>query len=353
MTTNAATLFRHAARAAAALALVASTGCNLAKTKEPALAGPSEYGYSINVQSHTDRLPQDGASVARVTATVLDQGGNPAAEFFLLWSVSASNGAFVEPSEQQTKTNAQGQSTITVTAPTPPAFVPASAARLQITARPVGHDALSTDNYRTIEVQLIPPAGTLPINNPPVPAFTISPVIGSINQTITFDASLTKDEGEPCGALCSYQWNFGDFEPGSGMVVTHAYSRRADPAASFTVTLTVTDSRGGVASTTKTLIITGPDVPLATFTPATITIASGGEVTFVGPAPRIGATVEYEWNFGDGNGETTSDQIVRHTFTHPGGPGAPPPNVIRTVQLRVTDNFGQTAVSTGQVTVTP
>jgi hypothetical protein len=74
-------------------------------------------------------------------------------------------------------------------------------------------------------VALVPPAGTLPINNLPVASFSISPAIGNINETLTFDASATKDEGEPCNALCSYQWNFGDFEPGSGMVVTHAYSR--------------------------------------------------------------------------------------------------------------------------------
>ena len=343
--TTIATLTGHVVRAAGALSLLVATGCSLAQQKEPALSGPSEYGYSINVQSQTDRLPQDGASVARITARVLDSGGKPAVDFWLLWTVSASNGAFVEPSDQQTRTNAEGETTITVRAPAAPAFVPTSVARLTITARPVGGDALRTDNYRTIEVALVPPVGTLPINNMPVPAFSISPAIGSINQTVTFDASATKDEGEPCPALCSYQWNFGDFEPGSGMVVNHAYSR----AASFTGTLTVTDNRGGVASTTKSLAIVGPDVPLATFTPTTITVASGGQVTFIGAAARVGATVEYEWNFGDGNTETTYTQVIRHTFTHPGGLA----NVVRTVQLTVTDNFGQTATSIGTVTITP
>jgi PKD repeat protein len=347
MTTNA-TLTGHVLRAAVALALLAATGCSLAKQKEPALSGPSEYGYSINVQSQTDRLPQDGASVARITARVLDSGGKPAVDFWLLWTVSASNGAFVEPSEQQTKTNAQGETAITVRAPAAPALVPTSVARLTITARPVGGDALSTDNYRSIQVALVPPAGTLPINNLPVAAFSISPAIGNINETLTFDASGTKDEGEPCNALCSYQWNFGDFEPGSGMVVTHAYSR----AATFTVTLTVTDSRGGVASTTKSLTITGPAPPTATFTATPATVASGREVTFVGPAPGavIGATIEeYVWDFGDGTSETKSSNLVRHTYTHPGGLT----NVTRTVQLTVKDNFGQTDSKTVTVTVTP
>ncbi|HEY6509636.1 MAG TPA: PKD domain-containing protein, partial [Vicinamibacterales bacterium] len=307
MTTNATTLFRHAARAAAALALVASTSCSLANTKEPGLAGPSEYGYSINVRSHTDRLPQDGASVARVTATVLDQGGKPAVDFFLLWSVSASNGAFVEPSEQQTKTNAQGETTITVRAPMPPALLPASTARLSITARPVGHDALTTDNYRTIEVALVPPPGTLPVNNLPVPSFTVSPAVGNIFQTITFDASLTKDEGEPCESLCSYAWDFGNFETDSGKVVSKAYSR----AATFTVVLTVTDSRGGVASTSRSVAINGPAAPVASFTatPATVSLATGATVVFNAIASTIGlgGTIEeYVWDFGDGTSQTTT-----------------------------------------------
>ncbi len=345
MTTNATTLFGHAARTAAALALVASTGCNLAKTKEPALAGPSEYGYSINIQSHTDRLPQDGVTVARITAKVLDSGGNPAANFVLQWSVTASNGAFVEPSDQQTQTNASGESQITVRAPSPPAFVPSSVARLTITARPVGHDALSTDNFRTIEVQLIPPAGTLPVNNVPVPSFSISPAIGNINETMTFDASGTKDEGEPCNSLCSYQWNFGDFEPGSGMVVTHSYSRPA----TFTVTLTVTDSRGGVASTTKSLTITGPAAPVASFTvtPATVSLATGANVAFNAGASTIGlggVIEEYHWDFGDGTTQTTTVPVATKTYTTVG----PKP-----VVLTIEDNFGRTSIATGLVTVNP
>lgn len=344
MTTNA-TSMRYVLRAAAALSLLAATGCSLAKQKEPALAGPSEYGYSINVQSHTDRLPQDGASVARITARVLDSNGKPEPNFWLQWSVSASNGAFVEPSAQQTMTNAQGETGITVTAPTPPAFLPASVARLSITARPVGHDALSTDNYRTIEVQLLPPPGTLPVNNMPVPSFSISPAIGNINETLTFDASGTKDEGEPCNSLCSYQWNFGDFEPGSGMVVTHAYNRPA----TFTVTLTVTDSRGGVASTTKSVTITGPAAPVAAFsiTPAAVSLATGATVAFNAGTSTIGLggiIEEYVWDFGDGTSQTTTLPVVTKTYTTVG----PKP-----VVLTITDNFGRTSMATGLVTVNP
>lgn len=345
MTTNAPTLFRHAVRPAAALALVVLAACSLENTKEPRLAGPSEYGYSINVTAHTDRLSQDGASVVEVTARVLDQGGNPTPNFGLQWSVAASNGAFVEPSAQQTRTDAAGVSRITVKAPSAPAFIPSSTARLSITARPVGSDALSTDNHRTIEVQLIPPAGTLPVNNLPQASFSISPAVGNINQTMTFDASLTKDEGEPCNSLCSYAWDFGNYETDSGQVVTRSYSRPA----TFTVTLTVTDSRGGVASTTKALTISGPAAPTAAFTvaPATVSLAAGATVAFNAGTSTIGVggLIEaYVWDFGDGTSQTTTVPVATKTYTTVG----PKP-----VVLTIEDNFGRTAVATGLVTVNP
>jgi PKD repeat protein len=347
MTTNA-TLTGHVLRAAVALSLLAATGCGLEKQEEPALTGPSEYGYSITVQSHTDRLPQDGVSVVRVTARVLDSGGKPVPDFWLLWTVTAPPGVFVEPSDQQTKTNAQGETTITVRAPTPPAFLPGSTAQLTITARPVGSDALSTDNYRTIVVQLIPPAGTLPVNNPPVPAFTISPAIGNINQTMTFDASLTRDEGEPCGSLCSYAWDFGDFETGSGMVVTHAYSRPA----TFTVTLTVTDSRGGVASSTKELIISGPLAPVARLEITPASAVGGTNIAFNGANSTVGlgATItQYVWDFGDGTSVTTTGPVTSKAYP-PVTAGQPDRNY--PVVLTVFDNFGRTSVATGTVTAT-
>ena len=153
----------------------------------------------------------------------------------------------VEPSVQQSTTDAQGRARMVVTAPPPPAFLPTSAATLTITATPIDGDALSTDNSRTVMVQLVPPAGTLPPNRLPVASFTVVPAVGTIMETITFDASLTTDEGEPCGSLCTYQWNFGDFQTASGIRVSHSFERPG----TYTVVLTVVDPRGGVGSTNR------------------------------------------------------------------------------------------------------
>lgn len=325
-------------RAVALLVAVAAAGCGLEKQEAPALAGPSEYGRSISVRASTDRLSQDGVSQIEVVAQVLDQNKAPVPNFRLQWKVTASTGVLVEPSVQQSMTDAQGIARMVVTAPPPPTFLPTSAATLTISASEVGPDALSTNNGRTVQVQLIPPAGTLPPNRLPVATFTVAPAVGTINESIRFDASLTTDEGEPCASLCSYSWNFGDFTTDSGIQVTHSWERPT----TYTVTLTVVDNRGGVAFTTRSVVISGPTVPTASFTS---TVGLAGAVFFNATASSVGLGAEieeYEWDFGDGTQETHEIPIVNHTY---GAAGT------YFVTLTVTDDFGREAKATGTVTI--
>ncbi len=344
MTTHA-TRMERTLRAAALLAVVSATGCTLAEQDTPALQGPSEYGRSISVTATPDRLAQDGVSQAEVIATVRNEQGAPVPNFALSWSVSASTGVLVEPSAQQSTTDAQGRARIVVTAPPPPAFLPNSAATLTITATPIDGDALSTANSRTVLVQLVPPAGTLPPNRLPVASFSVVPAVGTIMETITFDASLTTDEGEPCGSLCTYQWNFGDFQTDSGIRVTHSFERPA----TYTVVLTVIDPRAGVGFTNRSLAISGPTAPTASFTAT----ASGLTVAFNAAASGVGvgATItEYTWDFGDGSSTTTTTvPAVSHTFPSVGAPTTVTPYP---VILQVKDSFGRTAVTSVVVSIT-
>src|SRR5688500_11658600 len=122
MTTHA-TWMNRTLRAAAVLLALSATGCTLAEQETTPLQGPSEYGRSISVTATPDRLAQDGVSQAEVIATVRNVQGAPVPIFALSWHVSASTGVLVEPSAQQSTTDAQGRARIVVTAPAPPAFL--------------------------------------------------------------------------------------------------------------------------------------------------------------------------------------------------------------------------------------
>ena len=348
----------------AAVAACVSAGCGLSKQDKPPVAGPSEFGQSISVAATPDRLSQDGVSQATVQVTVRDSNGKATPGVTVQWNVLAWRdangndvrdgaeeefGTLVEPSSQQSTTDGNGTARIAVWAPPPPAVLPTADGKLRITARPVNGDAMGTMNERSVIVALVPPPGTLPPNRLPIAAFSIVPAIGNIFQTLTFDASQTMDEGEPCGDRCSYQWNFGDFEAGSGRVTTHTYSRPA----SFTVTMTVTDARGGVASTTRALTIAGPPHPVAAFSPVAGTVASGKAIVFNASASALsvspgGTIADYTWDFGDGTTETTTVPIVSHIYTN-----STLDDVVYPVMLTVKDNFGRTAMTAGSVTVTP
>jgi len=85
-----------------------------------------------------------------------------------------------------------------------------------------------TDSYlRTLIVDAIAPNAY----------FEWDPFYPIYGETVTFNASLSTPDG---GELISYEWNFGDGNTDSGVVVTHIFQA----GGTYNVTLTVTDSEG-------------------------------------------------------------------------------------------------------------
>jgi PKD repeat protein len=333
------------------LTAAALTGCTLKDQDAPELSGPSGLSLSMSVSAAPDHLMQDGSSQAVVTATVRDAQGAPVSGLGINWSVSTSDGSQLEPVTQFSVTNAQGQAQTRVTAPPPPAQVPTSPLTLRVSAQAQGADASVSApgferNKTTVEVELVPPAGTPTANRNPVASFTVSPAAVNVNQTVTFDASNSTDETTVCGTRCTYQWDFGDFTTGSGQVVTHSYSTPR----TYTVTLTVTDTRGGIGSSSRSVVVNGPTAPIASFSVLPASPRANQVAAFDASASTVGAgatITQYDWSFTcDGSTATAAGPTTTKTF---------PPSCVDTngfpVILTITDSLGRTAVKALNVVV--
>jgi PKD repeat protein len=117
--------------------------------------------------------------------------------------------------------------------------------------------------------------------------------------TVNFDASGV------AGATGA-TWDFGDGNTGSGLTPSNTYSG----SGTFAVDVTVTNDCGDQADTT--LYITICVQPTANWTAAVISAGGGGmQVQFDGTSSTGGNS--FQWNFGDGNTNTTSNYPL-HTY---------------------------------------
>lgn len=79
--------------------------------------------------------------------------------------------------------------------------------------------------------------------------FTMSPGSPTAGATVTFDGSASSSS--VASTISSWTWDFGDGGTGSGSSATHSYST----AGTYTVKLTITDSRGVTQSSTQTITV--------------------------------------------------------------------------------------------------
>lgn len=149
-----------------------------------------------------------------------------------------------------------------------------------------------------------------------------------------FDASRSRD---PDGFIEAFMWDFGDGATAEGPIVEHTYARTGR----FTVRLTVRDSRGATAETSRTVVINLR--PAAVFTFSEIS-ADGLQFRFDAGNSNDpdGNLVQFRWDFGDGSPEAFG-AVVTHTYAVPDD---------YTVALRVTDDQGAVATATQIVNVT-
>lgn len=122
---------------------------------------------------------------------------------------------------------------------------------------------------------------------------------------VTLDGSASADSD---GSIVTYNWDFGDGTSDSGATTAHTYTQSGD----FTITLTVTDNRGGAGTTQQVVHVVRPNavpVPAFTATPSDLTVAFDAS----GSSDADNDPLTYTWAFGDsttGTGVTTT-----HTYS--------------------------------------
>jgi PKD repeat protein len=166
-----------------------------------------------------------------------------------------------------------------------------------------------------------------------VASFTFSPTTPGTNQDVFFNASTSTPSSG------TFAWDFGDGSRGSGATPTHQYLQ----AATYTVTLTVTNTIGQSATTSKTITVS-PNSMVAdfAFSPTDPTISSGTNVNVIFDAtPSSPGVTTWTWDFGDGTA-AGAGQKTTHTFLKAG---------TWIVRLTVTDSAGRTATTTKSVKV--
>ncbi len=160
-------------------------------------------------------------------------------------------------------------------------------------------------------------------NAPPVAAASVNNENPLPGIKVIFNASASYDAQD---AIVSYEWDFGDGNTGTGVVVEHTYKL----GGYYVATLTVTDADGATDRTHIGISVQpgesrcsdDDDTCGANDTPYAIITSNwscsgaqvGEPIRFDGTAsrPAVGKIISYYWDFGDGS--TASGSVVTHAY---------------------------------------
>jgi PKD repeat protein len=326
-----------------ALAAVAS-GCTTKDTPAPPLTGPSEFALRLALQSVPDSILQDGfaQSVISIEATDPDGRAVRALPLRIETEVGGRLQDYGTLSTRTTVTGEDGRARITYTAPPKPAESIGDVVVVSFLVTPITNDFAGVEPRR-VSLRLVPPGVILPPNQPPQAAFTFTPTAPLPLQQISFDASGSTDpdarDGGPCLAACTYRWDFGDGNTGSGIFATYQYRSTGN----YQVRLTVTDGRGASSTIAQPIIVGAAAAPTASFTFSPTSPAAGQIIFFNAEASRAAPgrqLVWYSWDFG--TGRTGTGITTSKGYDTPG---------TYVVTLTVEDDAGAKATTTQQVSV--
>jgi chitodextrinase len=137
---------------------------------------------------------------------------------------------------------------------------------------------------------------------------------------------------DPDGDALNFSWSWGDNAAGGyGVAAVHNYGAQG----TYTVTLTVRDSRGAAVTAPKSVVIRILPTPLFLARQAGMTATFDATASLGSPNHSL---TSYAWSFGDGG--TGAGAKASHTYASPGR---------YTVSLNVTDDAGLSNVATRYV----
>jgi PKD repeat protein len=156
-------------------------------------------------------------------------------------------------------------------------------------------------------------------DEPPIASFDYSPRPPIMNDPVTFDASNSTDPD--WGNITTYSWNFnGTIKNKNDPIYRYAFPRYGNA----TVTLTLYDTESESSSTPANMTVYAR--PVANFSidepryfvnkPLTFNASASYDPDNVS-APNNGIAT-YTWDFGDGNGNTTSNPIINYAYQKSG-----------------------------------
>jgi PKD repeat protein len=320
-----------------AMALTALSACTVKDVDAPPLSGPSTFAHSIVLFTERDTLTQNGVDFTDIRMTSISPTG--VSETIPLTAQIFVDGVAQDFGTLSTK-NPITPATVRYTAPPASPLATAQVAQtVTIAVTPTSNGDFRSEFARQIDLRLNPQGVILPNNPNLIASFTFTPATPQLMTTVALDASATTNNGVACLSQCIYNWNFGDGTTGTGIAVTHEFRT----VGNILVTLTVTDSRGATATTTRTIPVSPGTPPTAVFSFSPSPVGVNQDVFFsaenstVIPPRRI---VRYDWDFGDGGGATGVS--TTHRYRAVGS---------YTVIMTVTDDAGVSARSTQSITV--
>ena len=350
--------FKYLAAAGAALTLASLTACAVHQSDTPSLSGPSAAALSMSVTSSPQTITQNGADASVVTVKVYftdPSTGNttPKANLPIRFDMAV-NGAIQDYgtlSARNAVTGADGSARTTYTAPPMPPGGATGSGCNSVPGQCVVILASSTDSTAasasgaiasgSTTISLVPPGVVLPPAGVPTAAFTLTPTPATQGTAVTFDAS-TSQPGSGSAAITSYAWTFGDGGTGVGKTVSHTFGT----AATFNVTLTVTNDRGLSAATSQQVVVQAAATPTAAFVFSPQAPTTGQTVVFDADTSKAGVghtLAAFNWNFGDTSATSTaSGLVVSHSFATAG---------VYSIVLSVLDDIGQKSTVSNSITV--